>query len=61
MGSNLLRAGSWLVVLTTAAWGQTYSDNVRVELANLRQDTLLLTQRVGELSMTFEQLTRDNS
>ena len=61
MGSNLLRAGSWLVVLTTAAWGQTYSDNVRVELANLRQDTLLLTQRVGELSMTVEQLTRDNS
>ena len=61
MGSNLLRAGSWLVVLTTAAWGQTYSDNVRVELANLRQDILLLTQRVGELSMTVEQLTRDNS
>jgi LysM repeat protein len=61
MGSNLLRAGSWLVVLTTAAWGQTYSDNVRVELANLRQDMLLLTQRVGELSMSVEQLTRDNS
>ncbi|MEI7566443.1 MAG: LysM peptidoglycan-binding domain-containing protein [Opitutaceae bacterium] len=60
MGSNLLRAGSWLVVLTTAAWGQTYSE-VRVELANLRQDMLLLTQRVGELSMTVEQLTRDNS
>ncbi|MBL9216199.1 MAG: LysM peptidoglycan-binding domain-containing protein [Opitutaceae bacterium] len=33
---------------------------MRLELANLRQDVMLLTQRVGELSMTVEQLTRDN-
>lgn len=33
----------------------------RVELAALRNDVLLLSQRVGELSMTVEQLTRENS
>jgi LysM repeat protein len=33
----------------------------RVELASLRQDVLLLNQRVGELTMAVEQLTRDNS
>jgi LysM repeat protein len=32
----------------------------RIEVANLRQDVLLLTQRVGELTMTVEQLTREN-
>ncbi len=31
------------------------------ELASLREDVRLLQQRVGELSMTIEQLTRDNS
>lgn len=33
----------------------------RTELANLRQDLMLLTQRVGELSMTVEQLNRENA
>ncbi|RXK56961.1 LysM peptidoglycan-binding domain-containing protein [Oleiharenicola lentus] len=33
----------------------------RAELASLRQDVMLLTQRVGELTMTVEQLTRENS
>jgi LysM repeat protein len=36
-------------------------DQSRVELANLRQDVMLLTQRVGELTMTVEQLNRDNA
>ena len=34
--------------------------NDRAELASLRQDLLLLNQRVGELTMAVEQLTRDN-
>ena len=42
-----------------AARGQV--DQSRVELANLRQDVMLLTQRVGELTMTVEQLNRENS
>lgn len=33
----------------------------RMELAALRQDVMLLTQRVGELTMTVEQLTRENA
>ncbi|WP_438483065.1 LysM peptidoglycan-binding domain-containing protein [Oleiharenicola lentus] len=33
----------------------------RVEMANLRQDVMLLSQRVGELAMTVEQLNRDNA
>lgn len=34
--------------------------NDRAELAGLRQDVLLLNQRVGELTMAVEQLTREN-
>jgi LysM repeat protein len=34
--------------------------NDRAEIASLRQDLLLLNQRVGELSMAVEQLTREN-
>lgn len=33
----------------------------RTDLANLRQDVLLLNQRVGELTLAVEQLTRENS
>ncbi len=33
----------------------------RAELAALRQDVMLLTQRVGELTLSVEQLTRDNT
>lgn len=33
----------------------------RAEMASLRQDLLLLNQRVGELTMAVEQLTRDNN
>ncbi len=56
-----MRFGGLLAVLATAAWGQNTTDNPRVELANLRQDVLLLSQRVGELTMTVEQLNRDNN
>ncbi len=63
MKSPLFRYVGLLVVLTSPAWAQqNYStDNTRVELASLRQDVLLLTQRVGELTMTVEQLNRDNN
>jgi LysM repeat protein len=52
------RSGVVFVALGITALGQT-SD--RAELASLRQDVLLLNQRVGELTMAVEQLTRDNS
>jgi LysM repeat protein len=50
-------------ILTPALRAQSNytTDNTRAELASLRQDVLLLTQRVGELSLTIEQLNRDNS
>lgn len=44
--------------VAVAAWAQPAS-NQAVELANLREDVRLLTQRVGELQMTVEQLARD--
>jgi LysM repeat protein len=61
MQSSLLRHGGLLAFLIVSAWGQNNSDNLRVDVANLRQDVMLLTQRVGELTMTVEQLNRDNS
>ena len=61
MRSNFLLSGVLLTALTTAAWGQYPADNTRVELANLRNDLQLLTQRVGELNMQVEDLTRENS
>jgi LysM repeat protein len=63
MKSPLLPALGLFIALTSPVWAQqNYSaDNSRVELASLRQDVMLLTQRVGELTMTVEQLNRDNS
>lgn len=61
MRSSVLQSSLGLVALAAVAWGQNTPDNPRVELANLRQDVMLLTQRVGELTMTVEQLNRDNS
>ena len=63
MKRPLLCSFGLLAVLFTPAWAQqSYStDNTRVELASLRQDVMLLTQRVGELTMTVEQLNRDNN
>jgi len=52
-------AGSFLAFLT-AAFAQP-STNIAFELASLREDVRLLAQRVGELSLTVEQLNRENS
>jgi LysM repeat protein len=49
------------MVLAVTALAQNPGDSTRMEVANLRQDVALLTQRVGELTMTVEQLNRDNS
>jgi LysM repeat protein len=59
MRSSFLRYGGLCVVMTTAVWAQ--SNDPRQELFSLREDLRLLTQRVGELSLSVEQLTRDNS
>ena len=61
MRVNLLRYGGLFAALTSAVWAQTGADNSRLELASLREDVRLLTQRVGELTLTVEQLNRDNS
>ncbi len=53
----LLRFGVAVLLLTSTALAQ----NDRAEMASLRQDILLLNQRVGELTMAVEQLTRDNN
>lgn len=52
-----LRYGTAFLLLGGLARAQV---NERAELASLRQDVLLLNQRVGELTMAVEQLTRDN-
>lgn len=49
-----------LVILFTAGLSAQTTDP-RAELAALRQDVMLLTQRVGELTLSVEQLTRDNT
>jgi LysM repeat protein len=59
MSSSFFRYGGLCVVLTTAVWAQ--SNDPRQELYSLREDLRVLTQRVGELSLSVEQLTRDNS
>jgi LysM repeat protein len=61
MPVTLLRYGGLLAALTSAVWAQTATDNPRMELASLREDVRLLAQRVGELTLTVEQLNRDNS
>lgn len=58
MPSHLLRFGTLLATFAIAAHAQ--ADATRIEVANLRQDVALLTQRVGELTMLVEQLNRDN-
>lgn len=59
MPSNFLRYAVLLSLLGLVARAQV--DNTRMEMANLRQDVMLLSQRVGELTMTVEQLNRENS
>ena len=59
MRNKFLQIGGLLALLAVTAPAQI--DNTRIELANLRQDVSLLTQRVGELTMTVEQLNRENT
>ena len=47
-----------LVLIAGPALAQ---NDPRAELAALRQDLMLINQRVGELTMTVEQLNRDNA
>jgi len=53
--------GLVLTLAVTSAWSQTQGDPIRFELASLREDVRLLTQRVGELGLTVEQITRENA
>lgn len=57
MRAPFLRFGALMLFLAVSVSAQME----RAELAALRQDMMLLTQRVGELAMTVEQLTRDNA
>jgi len=58
MRVTLSRCGALLMLIAGPLSAQS---DPRSELAALRQDVLLLNQRVGELTMTVEQLTRENS
>lgn len=58
MTRYFLRSAVLLLTLTGFAYGQ---DSTRMELATFRQDVVELRQRVGELTMAVEQLTRDNA
>jgi LysM repeat protein len=47
---------------TVASFGQASGyQSVPVELANLREDVRLLTQKMGELQLRLEQLERENN
>jgi len=61
MRSRFFILSGLMVALTSAGWAQSASNDPRQELFNLREDVRLLTQRVGELSLSVEQLNRDNS
>lgn len=49
------------MISVLSVFGHAQTDSTRMEIANLRQDVMLLNQRVGELTMTVEQLNRENS
>ena len=54
--------GLALACLTMTAVAQTVgTQTLNSEVANVRADTTLLAQRVGELSLRVEQLERDNA
>lgn len=54
--------GAALACLTMTAVAQTAgTQTLNSEVANMRADMTLLTQRVGELSLRVEQLERDNA
>ncbi|HVU17899.1 MAG TPA: LysM peptidoglycan-binding domain-containing protein [Candidatus Didemnitutus sp.] len=61
---NLLLPGCLSLLLATGtlpAQTRTGANDPMAELANLHQEVALLQQRVGELSLSLEQLTRDNA
>lgn len=60
MRNWILPGSLGLLALTGLARAQT-GYNPALEMANLREDVRLLQQRVGELSLSVEQLTRENS
>jgi len=53
--------GLVLTLVASSAWSQTPGDPTRYELTSLREDVRLLTQRVGELGLTVEQISRENA
>lgn len=62
MRSRFLSLGSFVALaLAVANPVPAQIDQSRMELANLREDVRGLTQRVGELTMNVEQLTRENN
>jgi len=60
MCRRFLLPGFLLLVLATRAPGQQGDPN-RYEFTSLREDVRILSQRVGELGLAVEQLTRDNA
>lgn len=56
-----ITTGSLLFGLVTAGFAQNPQANLAFELASLREDLRLLQQRVGELTLTVEQLNRENA
>ena len=58
MRITLLRCSALLAAFTVVA--PLFAQDTRAELAAVRQDVMLLSQRVGELSMSVEQLNREN-
>jgi LysM repeat protein len=60
MRNWILTGSLGLLVLTGLARAQT-GYNPSLEMASLREDVRLLQQRVGELSLSVEQLARENS
>ena len=62
MRSRFLSLGSFVALaLAVANPVPAQIDQSRLELANLREEVRSLTQRLGELAMNVEQLTRENN
>lgn len=59
MRTTLLRSSVLMAALAVVVPLFAQGDN-RAEIGSLRQDLMLLSQRVGELSMSVEQLNREN-